>query len=267
MSVELDPYQGLMNMDDSENYDSITGDMQTLYAVQVRRLTYSYSENKNLVTILNRLSMHVPLGQIYGLLGPSGCGKTTLIRCILGILRPESGEIRLFHRRRNSSNRRKLQIPGRDVGYMPQEYAMYKDLTVLETIYYHISIHRRRGDKFSAYKLLDLLELGPFTNRMVLNLSGGQARRLSFACSLVHKPRLLILDEPTVGVDPVLRERIWSILLDYVSDKRASVLITTHYIEETRRAQRVGFMRRGHLLAEDSPNKLILKYEVSFLIK
>lgn len=166
-------------------YEAVRGRDECLYAIQVRRLIYSYSEYKHVVNILNRLSMNVPLGQIYGLLGPSGCGKTTLIRCILGILKPESGEIRLFHRRPNSTNRNMPQIPGKDVGYMPQEYALYGNLTVLETIYYHKAIHSLSNNKFGAFKLLDLLELGPFSSRMVANLSGGQTRRLSFACALV----------------------------------------------------------------------------------
>lgn len=267
MSVSaLSPSSSLIfNQSDANTYEAVQGRDQCLFAIQVRRLIYSYTEQKNVVCVLNRLSMRVPLGQIYGLLGPSGCGKTTLIRCVLGILKPEAGEIRLFHRRVDSQNVRMPQIPGRDVGYMPQEYALYGSLTVLETVRFHRALHGRQVDPFAEFKLLDTMQLGPLSERRVDTLSGGQTRRLSFVCALVHKPRLLILDEPTVGVDPVLRERIWSVLSDYVSDSRASVLITTHYIEETRRAQRVGFMRRGHLLAEDSPDTLLRRYQVSTL--
>lgn len=158
---------------------------KALYAIQVKRLTFSYSESKSIVTILNRLTLNVPLGAIYALLGPSGCGKTTLIRSILGLLRPESGEIRLFHRRLGSKNSHCLQIPGKDCGYMPQDYALYNDLTILEQLNYHRALHNENIGNFSIYKLIDTLELGDQINQLVSSLSGGQARRLSFACAMV----------------------------------------------------------------------------------
>ena len=157
-----------------------------LYAIQVERLTVSFSENANKNVILNRLTLNVPLGCIYGLLGASGSGKTTLIRSILGLIKTtRSGEIRLFHRRIDSKNKYKLQIPGKDVGYMPQDFSLYNDLTVIEQLSYNQIIHNVVICKFACYKLIDLLELGDQINQLVSTLSGGQARRLSFACAMV----------------------------------------------------------------------------------
>jgi ABC-type multidrug transport system ATPase subunit len=175
----------IVGQSEGSTYEAVRGRDECLFAIQVRRLIYSYSERKHVVCVLNRLSMRVPLGQIYGLLGPSGCGKTTLIRCVLGILRPEAGQIRLFHRSVDSSNVRTPQIPGRDVGYMPQEYALYGSLTVLETVRFHRALHDRTVDAFAEFKLLDLMQLGPLSERRVDTLSGGQTRRLSFVCALV----------------------------------------------------------------------------------
>lgn len=156
-----------------------------LYAIQVKGLSFSYSENRNLVTVLNRLTLNVPLGVIYAILGPSGSGKTTLIRSILGLAKPDSGEIRLFHRRLNSKNRHMLQIPGKDVGLMPQNYTLYNDLTVIEQLNYHRALHNVNKCKFSTFKLIDTMELGAQIDQLVSSLSGGQTRRLSFACAIV----------------------------------------------------------------------------------
>lgn len=158
---------------------------QLLYAIQVKGLSFSFPENRNLVTVLNRLTLNVPLGCIYALLGPSGSGKTTLIRSILGLAKPDSGEIRLFHRRLDSKNRHTLQIPGKDVGLMPQNYTLYADLTVLEQLNYHRALHNVDICKFSTFKLIDTMELGGQINQLVSTLSGGQTRRLSFACAIV----------------------------------------------------------------------------------
>lgn len=158
---------------------------ELLYAIQVKGLSLSYGENQSFVTILNRLTLSVPLGVIYALLGPSGSGKTSLIRSILGLIKPDSGEIRLFHRRLDSTNRHMLQIPGKDVGLMPQNYTLYNDLTVLEQLNYHRALHNVNTCKFSTFKLIDTMELGGQLDQLVSTLSGGQTRRLSFACAIV----------------------------------------------------------------------------------
>lgn len=213
--------------------------------------------------VLKELDMKVPYGCIYGLLGSSGCGKTTLLRCILGRLQLAEGDIKVLGK---SPGTRGHTIPGKDVGYMPQELALFGDFTMLETMYYFGILHglsfkkiRERGQF-----LLELLEL-PSVNKRIRNLSGGQQRRVSFAVAMLQEPPLLILDEPTVGVDPLLRSKIWQHLLDLVQTTQATIIITTHYIEEARQAHLVGLMRDGRLLAESPPNDLITSYRMNTL--
>lgn len=149
---------------------------------------------------------------------------------------------------------------------MPQEVALLEDFTIAETLFYFGRIYgmpeKLIHERFNHItKLLDL----PESTRLVRNLSGGQQRRVSFACALVHEPELLIMDEPTVGLDPLLRERIWDYLLELTKSTKTAVIITTHYIEEAKMAHRVGLMRNGILLAEDSPAAITRNYNCESL--
>ena len=194
----------------------------------------------------------------YGLLGPSGCGKTTLLRCLVGRLNLESGSMKVFGINPSSGGN---SVLGSRVGYMPQEIALFPDFTIDETLTFFARLF---GMKDSAIKerikfLLNFLEL-PDKRRLVGNLSGGQKRRVSLAVSLVHSPPLLILDEPTVGVDPVLRQTIWDYLVALTKEENLTVIITTHYIEEARAANVCGLMRFGRLLVEASPEYLLERY-------
>ena len=187
--------------------------------------------------VLNNINMCLPKGKIYGLLGASGCGKTTLLRCCLGRLNPSSGIINVLGKPPLSPGH---DIPGRMVGYMPQELALYGNFTPIETLRYFgmlCGISQREVSKRAEF-LISLLKL-PTEQRLIKKLSGGQQRRVSFCVALLHTPPLLILDEPTVGVDPILRSEIWKHLLD-LSSKGTSIIITTHYIEEARQAHIVG---------------------------
>ncbi|XP_012140627.1 ABC transporter G family member 23 [Megachile rotundata] len=230
-------------------------DSKRRQAVYVRRAFKKYGPKSNPNIILDGLNMTVPKGTIYGLLGASGCGKTTLLSCIVGRRRLNSGEIWVLGGKPGSKG---SGVPGPRVGYMPQEIALYGEFSIRETFIYFgwcAGMSTPEVDEKVEF-LVKFLQL-PSENRLVKNLSGGQQRRVSFAAALVADPELLILDEPTVGVDPVLRQNIWDHLVHMTKDSNKTIIITTHYIEETRQAGIIGLMRGGKLLAEESPTKLM----------
>ncbi|KAF5896629.1 ABC transporter G family member 23-like isoform X2, partial [Clarias magur] len=199
----------------------------------------------------------------YGLLGPSGCGKTTLLKCIVGTLKISRGHISVLGKPPAFPGH---EVPGRMVGYMPQDIALYNEFTISDTLWFFGRIHglsskeTRERMKF----LIDFLDL-PQKSSLVRNLSGGQRRRVSLGAALLQNPRLLILDEPTVGVDPVLRSKIWQHLVEIVKGGQVSVIITTHYIEEARQANMVGLMRNGRLLAESKPEAIMKQHNAATL--
>lgn len=190
----------------------------------------------------------------YSIMGPSGCGKTTLISSLVGISCLDSGDIEIFGEPPGINRLR--------IGYMPQENGLIPEFTISEMLWFFGTIFgmsgKQIGDRFRF--LTELLEL-PDGNSLVKNCSGGQQRRVSFALTLVHEPDILILDEPTVGLDPLLRVKIWDYLLDITRNKNATVLLSTHYIEEARQSNRIGLLRNGFLIAEDSPQNVLLKSE------
>ncbi|XP_051936132.1 ABC transporter G family member 20 isoform X2 [Hippocampus zosterae] len=220
-------------------------------AIHCRDVCRSYGK----LQVLNNLNLTVPQGQIYGLLGPSGCGKTTMLKCIVGTLSISRGYIGVLGKPPAFPGH---GVPGRMVGYMPQELALYNEFTIGNTLTFYGRIHglKSRETQDRINELIELLDL-PQKDRVVRNLSGGQKRRVSLAAALLQKPKLLILDEPTVGVDPVLRKKIWKHLVDIVKTGKMSVIITTHYIEEAGQANVVGLMRNGRLLAEGTPEAVM----------
>ena len=209
---------------------------------------------------LTNVTMKVSIAGIYGLLGPSGCGKTSLLRIIVGRKRVCSGQIKVFGKLPGHVD---SFIPGPGVGYMPQELSLFPDFTTNETLLYFARIYRMHPEKVAGRIrfLLDFLDLKNKANQLVKNLSGGQQRRVSLAVALVHEPPLVILDEPTVGVDPMLRESIWNHLVHLTTIHGMTVLITTHYVEEANRANQIGLMRNGRLLIEASPACLLQKFD------
>ncbi|CAH0721324.1 unnamed protein product, partial [Brenthis ino] len=227
-------------------------------AVSVRNAYKHYGSNKRPNHVLSNLNMSVHKGTIYGLLGASGCGKTTLLSCLVGRRKLNRGEIWVLGGKPGTKG---SGVPGKRVGYMPQEIALYGEFTIKETMMYFGWIFGMETKEIldRLRFLLEFLDL-PSENRMVKNLSGGQQRRVSFAVALMHDPELLILDEPTVGVDPLLRQSIWTHLVRITSSGDKTVIITTHYIEEARQAHCIGLMRSGRLLAEESPQALLTMY-------
>lgn len=224
-------------------------------AVEVRDLRVSYGRGNNAVETLCGIDLTLPEGKIYGLLGPSGCGKTTLLRCIVGRLNPRQGSVHVFGRRPGRSG---SYIPGPGVGYMPQELTLYPEFSIHETLTYFGRLFRIESHVLRERTAFLLRFLGlPEKGRLVKNLSGGQKRRVSLAAALIHRPPLLILDEPTVGVDPLLRQSIWHYLVTLTHREAISVIITTHYIEEARLANLVGLMRQGRMLAQAVPDALM----------
>ncbi|KAK9541195.1 hypothetical protein VZT92_001258 [Zoarces viviparus] len=232
---------------------------QEASAIQCRDVCRSYGK----LNVLSNLNLTVPQGHIYGLLGPSGCGKTTLLKCIVGTLKISRGHISVLGKPPAYPGH---DVPGRMVGYMPQELALYNEFTISDTLTFFGRIHGLTAKETRARMdfLVDFLDL-PQKHSLVRNLSGGQKRRVSLGAALLQNPELLILDEPTVGVDPVLRAKIWQHLLEIVKTGRVSIIITTHYIEEARQANVVGLMRSGCLLAEGPPDAVMKQHSAATL--
>ncbi|KAF5308494.1 hypothetical protein FQR65_LT06159 [Abscondita terminalis] len=233
-------------------------------AVWVRNACKQYSAKKNPVVVLNHLNLTVPKGCIYGLLGASGCGKTTLLNCILNFKKIDSGKILIFGGIPGTED---SGVPGPLVGYMPQELALGPSFSIMESLKYYGWIAGLQNAEITQRTnvLAKLLVLPDLTSKIIY-LSGGQQRRVSLACALIHQPQLLILDEPTVGLDSILRQEIWD-YLQQLSKKMVTIIITTHYIEETRQADMVGFMRGGNILTEDSPDNVLRRFNEPTLEK
>lgn len=229
-------------------------------AVNVKNVCFSFQPKQN--NVLNHVHMQLPQGSLYGLLGPSGCGKTTLFRCIIGRLTPKSGSINIFGETPGSNS---CSIPGPGVGYMPQDLALFPEFTATEILKYFGQLYHMKSSLISERtEILTKLLLVP-KNRKIANLSGGQRRRVSLATSLIHAPPLLLLDEPTVGLDPVIQMEIWNYLNILCRQSNISIIITTHYIEEARNADIVGFMRNGRILAQANPEQLLERYQLTSL--
>ncbi len=202
---------------------------------------------------VRNMSLEVPRGQIFGLVGPSGCGKTTTVRMMTGVYRPTSGDLRVLGATPDHFTKRVRER----IGYMPQLFVLYPTLTVWENINFVASLYGlnwfRRRKRLES--LLEFVELMPARNTLAGNISGGMKRRLELACSLVHNPELLFADEPTAGVDPVLRGRFW----DHFRELKAtghSLLVTTQYVSEVQYCDQVAVMRNGRLLMVDTPDGL-----------
>jgi ABC-2 type transport system ATP-binding protein len=218
------------------------------FAVVGRGVTKSF-EN---LRVLQDMSVNIPRGVTYCLLGPNGSGKTTLMRAIMGLVRLDSGEIYVLDEPLSRIN---LVYPR--LGYMPQERPLYPDLTVLENLEFYAGLYGIRGHERDKRidEVLRVVDLPQTKYRITGMLSGGMYQRISLACTLINTPDLLLLDEPTVGIDPVTKQSFWG-YFRALTEEDKTVVITTHIMEEAERCDMVGFMRNGRMLAESSPDKL-----------
>jgi ABC-2 type transport system ATP-binding protein len=201
------------------------------------------------------LSLDVRRGEMFGLIGPDGAGKTTTIRLLCGLLAADAGEVRVLGR---DPVREHVAIT-KSVGYFSQRFSLYGDLSIDENIAFFAEIHGLRRYDARRTRLLDMMQLTPFRGRLVERLSGGMKQKLALACTLVHEPELILLDEPTTGVDPVSRREFWKLLSEFLA-QGVTIVMTTPYLDEAERCSRVGLLHEGRLLALDAPEDLRARY-------
>jgi len=202
-------------------------------------------------TALAGLTLDVRKGEMFGLIGPDGAGKTTAIRLLCGLLHVDAGTVRVFDR---DPVRDHAWVTAR-VGYLSQRFSLYGDLTIDENIEFFAEIHGVRGFKARRDTLLGMTQLTAFRGRLADKLSGGMKQKLALACTLVHEPELIVLDEPTTGVDPVSRREFWKLLSEFLA-RGITIVMSTPYLDEAERCARVALLHEGRLLALDSPAAL-----------
>jgi ABC-2 type transport system ATP-binding protein len=236
--------------------------MQTL--IEAKNLRKRFHE----VTAVDDVSLHVSAGEIYGLVGQDGAGKTTTMRLLCGAYLPDAGEQEVTPL---------IEVGGYDVirrteqarsqiGYLPQRFSLYEELTVMENIRFFAEVRGLSAQDWQprCMEILEFVGLEPYTDRRAGNLSGGMKQKLGLAAALVHRPRVLLLDEPTTGVDPVTRQDFWQLIIRLVGgsgEQGTAVLVSTPYMDEAARCTRIGFMSRGSLIAEGSPAELCARLE------
>jgi ABC-2 type transport system ATP-binding protein len=203
------------------------------------------------VEAVRELTLSVRTGEMFGLIGPDGAGKTTTIRMLCGLIRPDAGRVTVF----GVDPARQHRDLTRSVGYLSQRFSLYADLSVDENIAFFAEIHGVRNYAAARTRLLDLTQLTPFRGRLAGQLSGGMKQKLALACTLIHEPQLIVLDEPTTGVDPVSRREFWKLLSEFLS-QGITIVMSTPYLDEAERCSRVALLNGGRLLALDAPDAL-----------
>ena len=219
----------------------------TTHALAFSRVTKKYGA----ITALDAVSFEVTRGEMFGVIGPDGAGKTTAIRVACGLLRADAGEVRVLGRDPVKDHR---QVTG-TVGYLSQRFSLYGDLTIDENIAFFAEVHGVRSYAAARDRLLDMTQLARFRSRRADRLSGGMKQKLALACTLVHEPEVLILDEPTTGVDPVARREFWKLLSEFLQ-RGLTIVMATPYLDEAERCGRVLLLHEGTVLAVDDPAAL-----------
>ncbi|RJP21701.1 MAG: ABC transporter ATP-binding protein [Candidatus Abyssobacteria bacterium SURF_5] len=203
------------------------------------------------VTAVDNLDLQIARGEVFGFLGPNGAGKSTTIRMLCGILRPTAGTATVggFDIVRQPEQIKRI------IGYMSQSFGLYNDLTVEENLAFYSRLYLQdwKQARLRRDAVIETMGFSEYRKHLSAKLSGGWKQRLALACAVVHEPQILFLDEPTAGIDPVSRRTLWDILYDLSQNKGITLFVTTHYMEEAERCNKIGFIWRGRLVACDSP--------------
>ena len=215
--------------------------------ISISNLHKSYCK----VEAVKGIDMQIQKGEMFGLVGPDGAGKTTTMRILCGLLSPDEGSVKLFDKD-ITKHRKEVQ---NKIGYLSQKFSLYGDLSVDENIEFFADIHNVADYKERRNELLNFTRLTPFRDRLADKLSGGMKQKLALACSLIHKPEILFLDEPTTGVDPVSRRDFWKILSDLLKEG-ITIFMTTPYLDEAERCNRVAMMNEGKIISLDTPKNV-----------
>ncbi len=227
------------------------------FTIEAENLSRTFSSAVGEVRVVNDISLKVKAGTMTALVGPDGAGKTTFMRMVAGLLKPDSGQLMVL----GSDVAVQPQIVQDRISYMPQRFGLYEDLSVQENLDLYADLHgvpqSVRSERFA--RLLEITDLARFKTRPAGKLSGGMKQKLGLSCTLVRSPDLLLLDEPSVGVDPLSRRDLWQIVQQLVADEQLTVLISTAYMDEAERCEHVFIMNHGQLLAEGTPGQLSLK--------
>ncbi len=219
-------------------------------SIKTVNLTRKFGE----LIAVNSLNIEVEAGEIFGLVGPDGAGKTTTMRLLTGIMEPTSGEAWVYDRH----TVKEAEALKDNIGYMSQRFGLYEDLTVMENINFYADIYCVAPGAEREGRIKDLLGfsgLTPFKDRLAGKLSGGMKQKAGLACALIHTPKVLFLDEPTNGVDPVSRRDFWDILYQLLKEKVA-ILFSTSYLDEAERCKRIGLIHKGKLLRCETPEAI-----------
>lgn len=223
--------------------------MNSEIAIRTENLTKAFGGN----VAVNNLNLEVKKGELFGLVGPDGAGKTTIMRLLAAIMEPTSGNAWVA----GYSILTEGELIKEEIGYMSQRFGLYEDLTVMENIMFYADLYgvpaRERPPRVE--RLLGFSNLTPFKERLAGNLSGGMKQKLGLACALIHTPRVLFLDEPTNGVDPVSRRDFWKILYDLLKEE-ITVFVSTAYLDEAERCTRIGLIHKGTILTVDEPSTI-----------
>ena len=225
----------------------MTGDI----AISTQALVKRFKGRCGLVTAVDAVSLEVKRGETFGLIGPDGAGKSTTTRVILGLLSRDGGTSSVL----GYDSMRDVYAIRERSGYIAQQFALPADMTVLENMRFFADLHGipRKEQKASIAELLKFAGLTEFTSRPAGRLSGGMKKKLALACSLIHRPQVVLLDEPTLGVDPVSRREFWNLLGNLRAEKGLTIFVCTPYMDEAERCNQVGLIYKGRLIAQDTP--------------